>query len=281
VVNEPRKERGAQAWWDVFRVGDVWRDDYEWRNGRERTVLVVGVSEGGRFAYVVASPSRRRTRIHASTFQRRFTLLSRGGSTDEGRRMPDRYRTIVADPPWHYDGFATSIGRPHKQDRERGASVRVPVVTQPLPYHSLSVAEIAALPIPALALDDARLFLWTTNRYLPDAFALLSGWRFVYRQIIVWDKTPNLPPFGGSVAPNAGEFLLVATRGAPRRVGKWATSIVRARKGRTEHSRKPDVFLDLVEQVSPGPYLELFARRQRLGWDTWGDEALNHVELSA
>ena len=48
-----------------------------------------------------------------------------------------------------------------------------------------------------------------------------------------------------------------------------------------EDSAKPEAFIDLVEQVSPGPYLELFARRQRLGWDTWGNEALEHVELSA
>lgn len=52
-------------------------------------------------------------------------------------------------------------------------------------------------------------------------------------------------------------------------------------KGRIAHSAKPDAFLDLVEQVSPGPYLELFARRQRLGWDTYGDEALNHVEMAS
>jgi hypothetical protein len=47
-----------------------------------------------------------------------------------------------------------------------------------------------------------------------------------------------------------------------------------------EHSRKPEAFLDLVEQVSPGPYLEMFARRQRLGWDTWGNEALEHVSIA-
>lgn len=52
-------------------------------------------------------------------------------------------------------------------------------------------------------------------------------------------------------------------------------------RGRGPHSAKPEAFLDIVEQVSPGPYLELFARRQRLGWDTWGKEALNHVEMAS
>jgi N6-adenosine-specific RNA methylase IME4 len=132
-----------------------------------------------------------------------------------------------------------------------------------------------------MADKDCRLFLWTTNRYLPDSLTIIAGWGFSYRQLLVWDKTPNIPPFGGSVAPNSGEFLIVAVQGKPGRVSRWPTSIIRARKGRTEHSRKPDVFLDLVESVSPGPYLEMFARRQRLGWDTWGNEALPHVELTA
>lgn len=50
---------------------------------------------------------------------------------------------------------------------------------------------------------------------------------------------------------------------------------------RGDHSAKPDLFLDLIERMSPPPRLELFARRQRLGWDTWGDEALEHVEMKA
>lgn len=59
-----------------------------------------------------------------------------------------------------------------------------------------------------------------------------------------------------------------------RAAGRWFTW------PRGRHSEKPEAFFDLVEQVSPGPYLELFARRQRLGWDTWGNEALEHVELA-
>jgi N6-adenosine-specific RNA methylase IME4 len=50
---------------------------------------------------------------------------------------------------------------------------------------------------------------------------------------------------------------------------------------RLAHSQKPEAFLDLIERVSPGPYVELFARRDRLGWDTWGNEALGTAELAA
>lgn len=190
------------------------------------------------------------------------------------------YGTIVADPPWHYDGFAEQLRGPHRQDRERGA-LQGQIVTRPLPYSSMSVEEIAALPVNGLANKDCRLFLWATSRYLADAIDIARSWGFLYRQLLVWDKRPNVNPLGGSVAPNSCEFLVVATKGLPPRVARWTSSIVNARKAQSVHSAKPPVFMDLVETVSAGPYLELFARSQRLGWDTWGDEALEHVELSA
>jgi N6-adenosine-specific RNA methylase IME4 len=192
-----------------------------------------------------------------------------------------RYRTIVADPPWDYpEGFATVTDRPHKQDRDKGVTGGYVAKTE-LPYPSMSLAQIEALPVADLAAPDARLFLWATMRYLTAAFDLLPVWGFKYRQLIVWDKTPNIPPFGGSVAPNAAEFLIVATRGKPRRMDRWGTSVIRARRARTTHSAKPDVFIDLAETVSEGPYLELFARRARFGWDYWGDQSLGTADMEA
>lgn len=175
-----------------------------------------------------------------------------------------RYRTIVADPPWEYGGFVSLWPSGEKQAHRR------------LPYSSMSLFEIAAMPIKDFAEDNCNLFLWTTNRYLPLSFTLLSHWGFDYRQTITWAKT-NPAPWSGSVAPNSTEFLLVGTRGACGWLTRLESSVVSHR--RLEHSQKPEIFLDLVESVSPGPYLELFARRQRLGWDTWGNEALEHVEL--
>jgi N6-adenosine-specific RNA methylase IME4 len=180
-----------------------------------------------------------------------------------------RYRTIVADPPWDYpEGFATRSRTPGKWNG--------PVRRYDLPYPSMTIAEIEALPVSALAGRDARLFLWTTNRHLPYAFGVIRAWGFAYRQTLTWKKLDGL---SGSVAPNS-EFLLVAARGAPGLKERLANAVIERSQTKT-HSRKPDVFLDLVEQVSPGPYLELFARRQRLGWDTWGNEALEHVTLGA
>jgi N6-adenosine-specific RNA methylase IME4 len=180
-----------------------------------------------------------------------------------------RYRTIVADPPWPYpEGFATQSRSPGQWSG--------PVEKKPLPYAPLSFEGICDLPVASLADTDCRLFLWTTNRWIEDAFDVLRAWRFKYRQTTVWHKRDG--NMGGSIAASSAEFLLVATRGAPDRLSKWPSSVISTAAPK-EHSRKPEVFLDSIEASSPGPYLELFARRQRLGWDTWGNEALEHVSL--
>ena len=178
-----------------------------------------------------------------------------------------KYRTIVADPPWHYERFVgrTAGGGSGWQAHD-------------LPYPSLTVPEIMALPVGDLAEPDARLFCWTTNRYLPDTFNILRAGGFRYQQTLVWRKT-NASPYPGAVAVIDVELLLVAQRGTPGRPDFAKSSVIEAAV--RAHSQKPEAFLDLVEQVSPGPYLEMFARRQRLGWDTWGNEALNHVEIAS
>jgi N6-adenosine-specific RNA methylase IME4 len=113
----------------------------------------------------------------------------------------------------------------------------------------------------------------------------MANWGFRYTQTLVWRKTGNPSPFGGSVAPIHNEFLLVGKRGTPR-CGRLESSVIDApsnagnRQGM--HSRKPEVFLDLIEEVSPAPRLEMFARRARLaGWHYWGNEALQTAELVA
>jgi N6-adenosine-specific RNA methylase IME4 len=153
---------------------------------------------------------------------------------------------------------------------------------RPLPYAAMTLEQIAALPVHEITDRNARLFVWTTNRYLPAIFEIIEAWGFEYRQTLVWHKLDaNMP---GSVAPNS-EFLLVGQRGTPGRLATLKSSVIAAHthcawnsKG---HSRKPECFLDYIEQVSPGPYVELFARRARFGWDYWGDESLGTAEVAA
>jgi len=181
-----------------------------------------------------------------------------------------KYRTIVADPPWDYPGGVSAGGTPGK-----------PVKSYVLPYSGMDLGEIASLPVADLAHPEgAWLFCWTTNRYLAAAFDVVSGWGFRYRQMIVWNK-PGASPFGGTFAPNGAEYLLACSRGEPKVTNRWTQhSVVTVnRQGAGGHSRKPDVFIDLIESSCPGPYVELFARRARFGWDYWGDQSLGTADM--
>lgn len=168
------------------------------------------------------------------------------------------YSTIVADPPWSYAEGFTPTRYP-----EQGKTY----ARNPLPYSALSVDDIAALPVGDLAADASHLYLWTTNRYLRAAFGLLDAWGFRYSQTLTWCKPPQGIAAGGAFTSTT-EFVLFGRKGSlahKQRVDSswWEWS-------RAGHSVKPAAFLDLVEQVSPGPYVELFARNPRLGWDSWG-----------
>ncbi len=196
-----------------------------------------------------------------------------------------KYRTIVADPPWDIGRTGLGFGRNGNSKRWEPGPMR----TTAAPYSTMSLAEIAAIPVSELVEREAHLYLWTTQKFLWDAPAICNAWGFKPATVLVWCKEPRGFNMGGTYASTT-EFCVFARRGscaAKKRVQRqWFTW---PRPGGTTgygkrltgpHSQKPEAFLDLVEQVSPGPYLEMFARRQRLGWDTWGNEALEHVELA-
>jgi N6-adenosine-specific RNA methylase IME4 len=195
-----------------------------------------------------------------------------------------KYRTIVADPPWPMPWTAGA-------NRKNGRGEIHPNWKRELGYPTMTVDEIAALPVADLAEAEAHLYLWIPDRWLIDGDGgrLARSWGFDPLRCIIWAKKG----YGlGKFPRPAHEAVIVCRRGAlpfqldtypsvqhwkrpygpPRFGGRGIGS------GRV-HSAKPDGFLDDVEQASPGPYLELFARRQRLGWDTWGDEALEHVQM--
>lgn len=176
-----------------------------------------------------------------------------------------KYRTIVADPPW-----AQPSGGPDR--REQKWTDRPSV----LPYSTLDLRHIQMLPVSQIAAQDAHLYLWTTNHYLENAFEVARCWEFEPSTVLVWAKTPRGIGMGGAFTITT-EFVVFARRGSLSALEKQDTTWWNWK--RSAHSRKPEAFLDVVERVSPGPYLELFARRNRLGWDTWGNESLQHIEI--
>lgn len=180
------------------------------------------------------------------------------------------YRGIAVDPPWPQQGAGALRGREGFLDAN-GAS-------KPLPYATMTVPQIAALPVGDLAHPDGAIcWLWTTNGFLPDAFAVLAGWGFRYTHTLVWAKALMGHGIGREVGISA-EYILRGVSGRPtvdRKIrGTWhAWKRPYDQRGKPMHSAKPAGFYELVEAHAPGPYVELFARRSRMGWDTWGDQA--------
>lgn len=159
----------------------------------------------------------------------------------------------------------------------------------------MSIEDIAGLPVQALANDDAHLFLWTTGPFLRRAFDVIDAWGFKYSGIaFTWIKLRRshnplqmraLPladydlhvGLGLTTRKNA-EFCLLARRGNARREAKDVREVILSPV--REHSRKPDEAYARVERYCAGPYLDLFARERRPGWDAWGNETERFAPLS-
>lgn len=167
-----------------------------------------------------------------------------------------RFATVVIDPPW-----PVSESNLTKDGRE---------AYKPWAYPRMSLAEIRALPIPEILEDDAWVFVWSNNRFLPDALDCLAGWGLRYRTMYVWDKSagvqmPSLPCY-------SAEFIVCASRGTPkfRETRNFRTCNRWPRQG---NSVKPDGFYELLQRVTAPPRLDVFSRRAIDGFKTWGNEA--------
>lgn len=163
-----------------------------------------------------------------------------------------KYRVIYADPPWSYGD---------KQNIEGlGGAVKH--------YPTMPLDDICALPVPAA--DNAVLFMWVTSPLLEDSFKVINAWGFKYKSSFVWDKVAHNMGHYNSVRH---EFLLIATKGScTPDVKKLYDSVVSIE--RTEHSRKPKEFREMIDTLYPvGERLEMFAREAPEGWDVWGNMA--------
>lgn len=146
-----------------------------------------------------------------------------------------------------------------------------------LPYDTMSVFDVEALPVKELAAEDAHLYLWTVNAWLESSYEIVRVWGFKPSQLLVWAKTPRGLGLGGAFT-NTTEFVIFGWRGSCNPLERQDSSWWNWKRG--PHSAKPEAFMDMVERVSPAPRLEMFARRNRLGWDTFGNEALEHLAIA-
>lgn len=188
------------------------------------------------------------------------------------------YSTIYADPPWK-----TTAGRPfagYKVVDGKQIFNSIDNTSRKLAYDSLTVEQIAAMAPPSA--KDAHLYMWITNQYLPRMNEVLQAWGFKYSTTLVWAKNPMGGGLGGTFGITT-EFLIFATKGSlkakRRSTGTWFNVKRQYKNGKPAHSLKPDFFSELIEQHSPGPYLEMFARSERNGWDVFGNEVENSIQL--
>ena len=187
---------------------------------------------------------------------------------------PEPYRAVLADPPWPMKDQGTRMSPAYRGSQRRE-----------LHYCIMSLADIMNLPIIDLVAKDSLLFLWRLASTQEEALRVVKAWGFTVKSEIVWCKIQKPDPSflsgidwprprigGGHYVRNAHETCLVCARGR-------AASLIQNHSvpswflvPRGRHSAKPEEFYGMIERLVAGPYLELFARNKREGWDSWGDQ---------
>ncbi len=171
------------------------------------------------------------------------------------------FATVLADPPWRFQNRTGKVAPEHKRLRR---------------YRTMDIDEICGMPISQVVADKSHLYLWCPNALLPWGLQVMDAWGFKYKGNIIWHKVrKDGEPDGRGVGfyfRNVTELVLFGVRGSMRTLapGRRQVNLFKTRK--EEHSKKPDELYSIVEECSPGPYLELFARGRRKGWTQWGDE---------
>jgi N6-adenosine-specific RNA methylase IME4 len=189
-------------------------------------------------------------------------------SPSEFPGLTGTFSTILIDPPWRFLNRTGKVAPEHRRLHR---------------YETMSFDEIGSLPVAKHANDKAHLYMWCPNALLPEGLAIMKEWGFKYKTNVVWYKIrKDGGPDGRGVGfyfRNVTELLLFGIRGSMRTLapGRRQVNIIRTRK--EEHSRKPQESYRLIEQCSPGPFLELFARERVEGWCQWGDQVDSYQRM--
>ena len=170
-----------------------------------------------------------------------------------------KYNVIYADPPWSFKTYSDK-GKDRSPEKH---------------YSVMSFKDICNMPVGNIARDNSVLLMWAIDPLLDKAFEVIKAWGFTYKTVaFTWAKLNKTNPsfFTGLGYWTRGnpEMCLLATKGKPQRLSKSVPQLVVDK--RREHSRKPDIMYQHIENLLEGPYIELFARQKRSGWDSWGNE---------
>jgi len=225
---------------------------------RDKAGEVVGVS--GRYIDIAEEVIRDKPEmekkimkgeIKLKTAHREINLENQKKEIESIKEITGEYEIIVIDPPWDYGGL--------KYDNEHYMGRVVS------PYPTMTIPEIRNIRLPTA--ENCVLWLWTTHKFIWDAKKIMDDWGFEYKAILVWDKEK----LGiGKRLRMQCEFCLVGIKGNPY----WKLTNQRdiIREPRTTHSTKPKKFYKIVEEICVGRKLDYFARKERKGWDVYGNE---------
>lgn len=177
-----------------------------------------------------------------------------------------KFTTVLADPPWQFQNRTGKMAPEHRRLSR---------------YSTMNLQDICHLPVSSIVNDTAHLYLWVPNALLAEGLQVMESWGFTYKTNLIWykirkDGGPDRRGVGFYFR-NVTEMILFGVRGKNARTlqpGRSQENIISSRK--REHSRKPDEQYKLIEDCSPGPYLELFARGPREGWHVWGNQSKDY-----
>jgi len=200
-----------------------------------------------------------------------FRIPQKSAAEDLLDKIKGPFTTIYADPPWRFQNRTGKMAPEHQRL---------------LRYQTMTMEEILELPVNKLAASESHLYLWIPNALIAEGLKVMKHWGFKYKTNLVWYKIrKDGGPDGRGVGfyfRNVTELILFGIRGRMRTLQPGRTQVNLIPKRKREHSRKPDELYDLIEECSPGPYLELFARHSRKGWAQWGNEEvedLSHYQI--
>ena len=191
-----------------------------------------------------------------------------------------KFGTILADPAWPYRSPRAVVGNAGRGN-QNGRVKDILQVDAAVHYPLMTLEEIKRLPVKDIAADAAHLYLWTTNAFMVEAHEVARAWGFEPKTILTWVKLKldglEVSMKTGYWYRSATEHIVFGVRGSQRLQGPAVPTAFLL--PRLPHSVKPDFFYKLIEEQSAGPYLELFARRLRPGWDSWGNEIESTIRL--
>lgn len=226
--------------------------------------LGIDKKESARWQKIASIPEKRFEEYIADTTKRTQAAMLQAASpyvrpkpkTAETPPYPSgKYKCIVVDPPWPMEKFDRAV-RP-----DQGKY---------LDYDTMTLDEISAIPLQDFAdPDGCQVYLWTTHRFLPDAFRIFSAWGVNYHCLLTWVKPTGMTPMSWMFNTEHVLFGYIGHLNVLRKGLK-----VSFEAPVTKHSEKPDVFYDLVRQVSRERRVDMFARREHDGFEKWGAEAV-------